>query len=721
MNARFSKLAHLLVVAACATCLFAALTPPAARGEGSITFNGDNSVVNNTIDDILDGSHTITITIWAKATDFGEGGYGSLVVFQQAGMSNKRLVLTHGDDTNLYHVFVNWSGGLGQWNYGASDNTWHCHQMTYDITSASPPNIYVDGVLVEETQASPPIGTAPTFDPGYWVGNTPEGANTWEGDLAHVQFHDRILSKAELDACRQAPGSVAKGMRVWLPMQNATDVRDRSGNAFNGTAGGALADGSAPPVQTDLSPMPSGIRFLPAGITAVAQHIIPRYQNGSKHPSGELRGWGPMSIIAATTETDNQANPAIVVTEGNHVDPPEDISEWQNGSVPAEGNYGADPAVLQPTLTDCTIIGYIDGYDWRQEGDVNDVPRTNNQMDDDLYDGFDLYGNGGTVRNVGVFGIPGTAGRVRRRGSERSGFQLEHDRLRWHLDHLYARRCFRGFVLDATDMYCGHIEVEAVRDWGVHLGSSVQFGVIHVYGCGFAMPLSVGGGAAVWITGQQNLGGPLYVENSQIGLYDAGQHTTINGITSHTCAEYNILLAGQLGKVFGIDLRRAPVNIRMDGTGNVVHGGSIELAESGTGIQYNDGTIPDSSNIANNVRDIFINGYGDKDGDGDINGQPSEGGGAATDEHDADNAIGIDVNTTLKQVNITGVVIAECTTGIDFSGGNIANDGSVIWIFTQNVPNDVIWPSGQTWSKMPNGNDTRDIRINGERWYQQGI
>jgi hypothetical protein len=176
-------------------------------------------------------------------------------------------------------------------------------------------------------------------------------------------------------------------------------------------------------------------------------------------------------------------------------------------------------------------------------------------------------------------------------------------------------------------------------------------------------------------------------------------------------------IAGAAGKYFGVDLRRAPVNIRFEGDGNVVHGGVIWLAESGKGIEFVDGTVLDSSIGDNNVRDIVINGYGDKDLDDDINGQPVEGGGTATGEEFAENAIGIDVNTQLKNTHITGVHVDSCTTAIDFSDGSIANDGSVIWIHATNCTDDVIWPAGETWDKNFDPNETCDIRINGERYY----
>jgi hypothetical protein len=686
-----------------------ALCAATARGDGSIFFNGTNSKIQNDNADILNTQTQITVCAWVFAESTGGGGNGSILRLDEQG--DKIIFGYEGPGTDMH-----WRADSGHWTFPLGLGGWRAISVTYDFTSSSAPVVRVNFAPVTVTPVVSWTSDLPAT--GYCIGNHSGGTTGWHGKIAHVQVFNRVLTPAEADRALLTPGSVTKDLRLWLPMTNLLDTYDRSGNGHDGTAAYISTGKDWPPIDKVRGLAP-GIVMLPSGITPIGQFVIPRYNSPQQHPSGnspqdhpsgELRGSGPMSIIAATPETVNQPNPAVVVTEGNHVSPPEDISEWQVGSSNATA-----PAVLQPTLTNCTVIGYIANYDWTQEGVVNDQPRMNDQGEPDLYGGADLYGNGGVVYNVGFFGIPGTACKLTRRGSSRQGFQLEHDRLRWKIERCYARRCYRGFEIGATDMTAGDIEVEAVRDWGVKINDSVQFGTIHVYGCGY--PGAPGGGAAMWITGQQNMGGPVYLENATIGLNDSGQHTTINGITSHTCDSYNMKIAGAGGKYFGVDLRRAPINIRFEGDGNVVHAGVIQLAEAGKGIEYNDGTVVDSSSGANNVRDIVINGYGDKDMDGTI-----EAG-----EEFADNAIGIDVNTTLKFVNITGIYIDSCTKGIDFSGGgNIANDGSVIWINTTTsgpgtVTTPVTWPDGQTWSTTPNANDKRDIRINGMRYYQQGI
>jgi hypothetical protein len=702
MNARSHNLGWPL---AATMCFFAALAPAAARGEGSITFNATDSIIENVTADVLEGSDTMTITAWVKATGPGESGFGQVVVLDPAG----DIRLQHHDQGGSYGFVAEWTDE-GQWTFSALDTSWRCLQVTYDKSStAHDPDIYVDGIQYNETRVTAPQGSSPAIAPGYWVGNIQQQSLTWQGQIAHVQLHNRILSKAELDACRQAPGSVLKGLRVWLPMPNASDTKDRSGNGLHGTAGGTVTTGADGPVLTLLSDKLSGVRILPAGITAIAQHLIPRYANGTDHPSGELRGWGAKSVISADANTQNLPTMpvdmrAVVITEGYD----EDISEWQAGSSDAE-----DPAVLQPVLANCTIQGY-NPNGWTTDGDVNDQPWVYNTTSPTKYHGFLGYAGGGTVENITIFGIPGIALDVKRRGSTRLGKILQHDRLKWNVGPLNIKRVYAGAWLRATDMFAHDIEVEAFRDWGVRMGSAVQFGRIHAYGGGYDQAL--GGGAAIWIEGEQCQGGPIYPENARIGLRVEGNHAQVNGITSHTCGLHNLMLNGQAACINNIDLRRAPTNVLFAGDQNMVSAGKIQLAEAGIGVKFVDGTPTDSATNLNHVRDVVIDGYGDKDGDGDVD-VTNRGDGSGYDEQDSDNGIGIDVDTTLNNCTIHAFV-GNCSTGIDFSGGAIGNTANVIWINTDGVSNDVIWPNNQTWTTTFNPNETCDVRINGVRHYR---
>jgi hypothetical protein len=251
MNAQSNNLARSLFVLA---GLIVAIAVAPARGEGSIEFNGDDSPssgtskLENTSADVLDVSNMMTITVWAKAAARGEGSYGVLVQLPLANSPND-FVFSHGNGTNLYHIFADWGNGQAQWNYGANDLTWNCHQITYDLQSTDPPRIYVNGVLQTDSITTPASGSSPNPGVGYSVGNVSAGTNTWQGQIAQVQIHNRILSKTELDACRRDPGSVLNGLRLWLPMLNATDLNDHSGYEFHGTATDLMTGSDYPPAE----------------------------------------------------------------------------------------------------------------------------------------------------------------------------------------------------------------------------------------------------------------------------------------------------------------------------------------------------------------------------------------------------------------------------------------------------------------------------------------
>jgi hypothetical protein len=218
------------------TCLMLLAVPTNVRGDGSIFFNGGSAATSkliNTGADVLDGSSKVTITAWVKAEGNGEGGFGTVVRLDESG----QLVLQHQATADTWAFVAVWSGGVAYWTFQADDSVWNCIQVTYDKTLATnDPNIYVNGALQNEVEGPPPMDTSPTIGMGYCIGNASGGTVAWDGEIAHVQIHNELLTPSELDACRLAPGSVAKNLRLWLPMTNGIDIHDRSGNGFHGTA-----------------------------------------------------------------------------------------------------------------------------------------------------------------------------------------------------------------------------------------------------------------------------------------------------------------------------------------------------------------------------------------------------------------------------------------------------------------------------------------------------
>lgn len=440
---------------------------------------------------------------------------------------------------------------------------------------------------------------------------------------------------------------------------------------------------------------PEGWQILDQGRNDASggQIEIPLHYDGDHAPAGKLIGYGPESVVVATADTDDlpSATRAIVISEG-YADAAT-TSEWQAGS---SGGYD-DPAVLQMYLGHCTIVGYnsasqtnggIVTYGWHTDGDVNDVPRTYNQGSATLYDGVRLFGNGGTVEDVTIFGIPGVALDVQRSGSTRNGKQLPMDRLKWNIGPLNVRRVYYGPYIRATDCHAHDIEVESAAQWGIRFGASVMFSRIHCYGVGYS---GATGGAAVWFSDENCQGGPIYPENSYIGCRVDGNNTQINGLFSHSCDTNNLQLNAQSATVSNFLLKTTPINVLFAGAQNTLTSGKIFVADSGKAIHLTEGDVQ-------TIQAVNIDGY------------------KSADDTFGESSTGIDVDDALLLTTINANVY-NCAKGIDFTGGSIGA-GCNINVATSNVTTPVTWPSGQTWNTTPQ-TTTSIVIINGVRYYQQ--
>jgi hypothetical protein len=354
MNTQVAKFQRLFWT----SCLLPLIVPVLAHGEGSILFDGLDSRLMKTDADVLAGSSNITVCVWVWAAGLGENNLGTILRLDEDGSA---ILLGHPSSANTLHWVGKFTGGNGEWTFPVTDGTWRPVSVTYNKSNpANDPVARVNFADVTETEvASPnPMGSPQAINTGYCVGNDSTQVRTWNGKIAHLQVFDRILSTTEQDAALQAPGSIRNGLRLWLPMNSATDVNDRSGNGLNGTATTLFTDISGPMVTGQPGVLP-GDTILNAGWVPVTQHVIPRYANGVSHPAGKLRGQGPGSVIQGTTYgPEDGSNPhEIVVTEDWTASI---MRQWDNGP----NQMGEVEAVLQPVVRDLSILGKVDaeGY-----------------------------------------------------------------------------------------------------------------------------------------------------------------------------------------------------------------------------------------------------------------------------------------------------------------------------------------------------------------------
>jgi hypothetical protein len=333
--------------------------------EGSILFNAalanPNSKLENTTADVLAGSDELTICAWVNAAGFGQNGDGTVIRFDETSDTH---FLRHPNAANKLTWIASFSSSYGEWTFPITDGQWQAVALTHDQSPASnTPRARVNYLDVTVTRVS----AVPTGDPvvvpaGYCVGNNSATNETWNGKIAHVQVFNRVLSPTEMDAALRNPGSIKHGLRLWLPMLNASDVNDRSGYGFHGT-GTALETGSdGPPYDTRYA----------FGVTNETRRTIEIGNSGIRGVRGQgieaTKLTADARVTARFITTANYPNTAVdsatvarLTFDGNQIstDAFPNVGHPMSGEwLQAEVANGVELLAYHARITDCRIRGF---------------------------------------------------------------------------------------------------------------------------------------------------------------------------------------------------------------------------------------------------------------------------------------------------------------------------------------------------------------------------
>lgn len=214
----------------------------------AIDFNGTTSKLENTGGTDFSAYTVISVLVWVYADTTGEGALGNVFHFPEDANSGNQGLRYH-DATNM-----GWQSDRatthGQWKFAASTGQWNAVGLSYDNTDvANDPVTRVNFASVTPSRENAPVGAALAPGSGYCVGNNTAQTRTWDGAIAHLQVFNVILTASEMDMGLRRPGSVRRGLTMWLPMYDANHIQDWSGNVNNGTAT-ALTTRDGPPCQS---------------------------------------------------------------------------------------------------------------------------------------------------------------------------------------------------------------------------------------------------------------------------------------------------------------------------------------------------------------------------------------------------------------------------------------------------------------------------------------
>ena len=121
-------------------------------------------------------------------------------------------------------------------------NTYHV-VVSYDSTSVNnDPDIYLNGVLVSETEQRTPVGTQITNTGTGYIGNRAALDRSFDGKIAFVEVFDRTLTADNARTLFQYPGATGQLQAAfyWMNGSGATEF-DYSGNSRTATVTGATS------------------------------------------------------------------------------------------------------------------------------------------------------------------------------------------------------------------------------------------------------------------------------------------------------------------------------------------------------------------------------------------------------------------------------------------------------------------------------------------------
>lgn len=411
------------------------------------------------------------------------------------------------------------------------------------------------------------------------------------------------------------------------------------------------------------------------------QHVIPRYGNGSSHPAGSLIGWGPRSIIRATSSTASRPVPAIVITEGYG----ETLNQFTAG---ADG-----AAVLRPYIGHVTISGYDPlGADWAGTGgNMNPATWAATAFS---YDGMRVKATAPTIEHVGFFGIPGTCLYVAGNSGAQNGQNRLYDAEKGFVGDLRFGRALRGVEINVIDVAVGRMEGREFRDYGIKFstGAAQVDGAQHWYGIDRAGTP----GAAVWIpsaAGQNWIDGSIYAEQAKYGVLIEGSGNSLAKVYSKVCDDANIYMGGERNTV---DYAELEVEANSTGVIIVTHfnrvlsGKVFMAATTSVGVNINSG-----GNAGNGIvlRDMTFVG--------------------------ASTTLGTAINVQETLNDSTIIVHFETVgTGLDVDAAGVSKIGNGNTIIVTSSAGTVATPIDlpDTWTTTPT-TTTNYVTIDGVRWY----
>jgi len=176
----------------------------------------------------------VSYSFWALRNGTGGGGFGE--VWKKGSGANLNDNLFFNPTGTVMRYNRGWSTISGGWTFPApSQDVWHHFLLSYNSSSTSPPEVWVDGVAQTVSTVTTPSGSANFTTDAYFIGNEFGVDDNWNGELEEFAIwrHQGTGQEANFLRTRRSAAFLRNGLMSLVPISGGTNAAAEKDLIFN--------------------------------------------------------------------------------------------------------------------------------------------------------------------------------------------------------------------------------------------------------------------------------------------------------------------------------------------------------------------------------------------------------------------------------------------------------------------------------------------------------
>lgn len=189
--------------------------------------------------------------------------------------------------------------------------TWQHFTVTWDDSRTPRAAMFKDAVAISSLTQTDGSGTVDTDAANSFTVGWDGFSQAMDGKAAYVCMHNVILTAEEMRMQMLYPGSVRRGLKLFVPLWGGSPEGDYSGGGNSGTVNGATVSGDNPPICGVGPPMPGRPEYSIRPTSIITSAATGNWDSTSTWTGGVVPGAGNAVTI-------NHAVTANVTTPVGH-------------------------------------------------------------------------------------------------------------------------------------------------------------------------------------------------------------------------------------------------------------------------------------------------------------------------------------------------------------------------------------------------------------------